>query len=160
MKKFCPIFWSLLAGSILALDYATGYLLNLAPLLFFPVALAAWFNGRICGLAFAIVVPLTHLGFHFLWASPASLSDAIANAGVKVVTFSTFAVLIDLVARQRAEIRVLKGFLPTCAWCRKIQDEEGKWSPIEMYIASHSEAKFSHGICPECAAKNFGASAK
>jgi hypothetical protein len=158
VKNFYPIIWLLLVGAILALDYATGSLLILAPLLFFPVALASWFNGRLWGLALAIGSPLALLGFHFGWASSATLAEAIANAGVKIVTFSTFAVLIDLVARQKSEIRVLKGFLPTCAWCRKIQDAEGHWSPIELYITRHTEAKFSHGICPECAKKNFAKS--
>lgn len=158
MKKLHPICWSLLAGAILAIDYATGSLLILAPLLFFPVALASWFSGRRWGLAIAIATPLALLGFHLIWKSPATAVEVVANAIVRIVTFSTFAVLIDLVARQRAEIRVLTGFLPTCAWCRKIRDEEGKWSQIETYVAEHSEAKFSHGICPECAVKHFGTS--
>jgi len=158
MKKFYPIFWLLIAGAILAFDYATGSFLILAPFLFFPVALAAWFNGRLWGLALAIASPLVRWGFHFIWTSPASLGESTANTVIQIVTFSTFAVLIDLLVRQKAEIRVLEGFLPTCAWCRKIQDEEGQWSPIEVYITRHSEAKFSHGICPECAKKNFGKS--
>lgn len=124
------------------------------------MALASWFDGRPWGLAFAIVTPLVRLGFHAMWMSPTTISEAAVNAVVQVVTFSTFAILIAIVAIQRIEIRVLKGFLRTCAWCRKIEDDEGRWSPIEMYIASHSEAKFTHGICPECAKNSFGRQAK
>jgi hypothetical protein len=51
------------------------------------------------------------------------------------------------------DIRILRGFLPICAWCKKIRDDEGYWTQIEEYIQRHSEADFSHGICPECAKK-------
>jgi PleD family two-component response regulator len=50
-------------------------------------------------------------------------------------------------------IKTLKGLIPLCAWCgRKIRDEEGNWVQMEDYITTHSEAEFSHGICPECRA--------
>jgi len=49
------------------------------------------------------------------------------------------------------EIRVLRGILPICSSCKKIRDDEGYWNQIESYISKHSEAQFSHGICPECA---------
>ena len=48
------------------------------------------------------------------------------------------------------EIRTLHGILPTCAHCKKIRDEKGTWHSIEAYISQHSEAHFSHGICPDC----------
>ncbi|MCK5228541.1 MAG: PAS domain S-box protein [Desulfobulbaceae bacterium] len=53
------------------------------------------------------------------------------------------------------EIKVLKGFLPICASCKKIRDDKGYWTQIESYIREHSEAEFSHGICPECAQKLY-----
>ena len=49
------------------------------------------------------------------------------------------------------EIRVLKGILPICANCKKIRDDQGYWRQIEQYISDHSDARFSHGICQECA---------
>ena len=52
-------------------------------------------------------------------------------------------------------IKVLKGFLPICASCKKIRDDKGYWNQIESYIREHSEAEFSHGICPECAEKLY-----
>ncbi|HEY5652952.1 MAG TPA: hypothetical protein VIR63_01110 [Pontiella sp.] len=58
-------------------------------------------------------------------------------------------------ANALEEIKILKGFLPTCASCRKIRDEQGDWKDIESYISQHSEAQFSHGICPECAKKIY-----
>jgi len=45
--------------------------------------------------------------------------------------------------------------LPICASCKKIRDDRGYWNKIEAYIEKHSEAEFSHGICPECARKLY-----
>lgn len=59
----------------------------------------------------------------------------------------------QLVARLETalqEVKRLSGLLPICAGCKRIRDREGGWHPIEVYIASHSEADFTHGICPEC----------
>ena len=52
-------------------------------------------------------------------------------------------------------IRILKGLLPICINCKKIRDDQGYWNKIERYIAEHSEAEFTHGICPECARKLY-----
>ncbi|MEM7584516.1 MAG: two-component regulator propeller domain-containing protein [Acidobacteriota bacterium] len=49
-----------------------------------------------------------------------------------------------------SQIKILKGLLPICASCKKIRDDDGYWSELEVFIDSHSEAKFSHGICPDC----------
>ena len=49
------------------------------------------------------------------------------------------------------QVKTLSGMLPICASCKKIRDDRGYWNKIEAYIAKHSDAEFSHGICPECA---------
>ncbi|MCK5098416.1 MAG: hypothetical protein KAR45_09960, partial [Desulfobacteraceae bacterium] len=54
------------------------------------------------------------------------------------------------------EIKTLKGIIPICASCKKIRDDKGYWNQVEKYIQQHSEAKFSHGICPECSDKLYG----
>jgi DNA-binding response OmpR family regulator len=54
------------------------------------------------------------------------------------------------------EIRALRGFLPICAGCKKIRDDKGYWTQIEAYISEHSEAEFSHSICPECMVRLYG----
>ncbi len=54
-----------------------------------------------------------------------------------------------------ANMGVLRGLLPICAWCRKVRDDEGYWGELEHYIQEHTDADFSHGICPECLAKHF-----
>ena len=52
-------------------------------------------------------------------------------------------------------IRTLQGILPICSFCKKIRDDQGYWSQVEAYLGRHSEARFSHGICPECYKKNY-----
>lgn len=49
------------------------------------------------------------------------------------------------------QIKTLHGLLPICANCKKVRDDSGYWKQIESYIHEHSDAKFSHGICPDCA---------
>lgn len=59
---------------------------------------------------------------------------------------------------QRAwgELKVLQGILPICANCRKIRTDAGEWSQLEVYVQGHSEAQFSHGICPDCERRLYG----
>ena len=63
--------------------------------------------------------------------------------------------LIEQLELALAEVKKLSGFLPICASCKKIRDDQGYWQQIEAYISEHSEAEFSHGICPECAKKAY-----
>lgn len=53
------------------------------------------------------------------------------------------------------EIKTLRGLLPICSYCKKIRDDKGYWNQIEAYIHKHSDAEFSHSICPECAKKYY-----
>ncbi len=53
------------------------------------------------------------------------------------------------------EIKTLRGIIPICANCKKIRDDNDSWQRIEQYISEHSEAQFSHGICPDCAKKLY-----
>jgi len=54
-----------------------------------------------------------------------------------------------------SQVKTLSGLLPICASCKKICDDKGYWKKIETYIRDHSEAKFSHSICPDCAKKLY-----
>ncbi|MBI4445759.1 MAG: response regulator [Acidobacteria bacterium] len=53
------------------------------------------------------------------------------------------------------EIKTLRGLIPICAWCKKIRNDTGYWEHLETYLRTHTEAEFSHGLCPECYEKNF-----
>lgn len=58
--------------------------------------------------------------------------------------------LIQQLQEALASVKKLSGLLPMCASCRKIRDNDGSWHELEYYIRKHTEADFSHGICPEC----------
>ncbi len=64
--------------------------------------------------------------------------------------------LITKLNRALENIKTLKGLLPICAKCKKIRDDKGYWTQIEGYIERHSEALFSHGLCPECLDNIYG----
>jgi sigma-B regulation protein RsbU (phosphoserine phosphatase) len=52
-------------------------------------------------------------------------------------------------------IKVLQGILPICSLCKQIRDAKGDWQPVEVYVKKHSDADFSHGICPACLDKHY-----
>ena len=68
--------------------------------------------------------------------------------------------LISELQEALAEIKTLKGFIPICASCKKIRDDEGYWSQLEAYLSKHTDAVFSHGFCPECAERYKAEAAK
>jgi hypothetical protein len=64
--------------------------------------------------------------------------------------------LAEKVAELRVtllEVRELEGILPVCAYCKRIRDDGDRWRQLEEYVSAHTEAEFSHGICPECREK-------
>jgi PAS domain S-box-containing protein len=93
--------------------------------------------------------------------------EAVVSAGRRECR----AAVLDVTDRHRAEaeqerlvqelqsalarVKLLSGLLPICANCKSIRNDEGYWKQLESYISSHSEATFSHGICPECLNKLY-----
>lgn len=95
---------------------------------------------------------------------------SLATWGIENETFYT-SIVRDISARKRleqekeesilkladalAKVKTLSGLLPICSYCKKIRDDQGYYHQIESYIRDHSEANFSHGICPKCAKEHF-----
>jgi sigma-B regulation protein RsbU (phosphoserine phosphatase) len=77
--------------------------------------------------------------------------EARVNVGIEVVQLQT-----ELKCRVReledalASVKQLQGMLPICSYCKKIRDDGNCWEQLEGYISRHSDARFSHGICPDC----------
>ncbi len=63
--------------------------------------------------------------------------------------------IINQLQHALGEVKILKGFIPICASCKKIRNDAGYWQDVEVYMQKHSEAEFSHGICPECVSKLY-----
>ena len=63
--------------------------------------------------------------------------------------------LISELQKALKEVKTLSGLIPICSSCKKIRDDKGFWNQLELYIREHSEAEFSHGICPDCVEKLY-----
>ncbi len=63
--------------------------------------------------------------------------------------------LIEKLQEALSEVKTLSGLLPICSACKKVRDDRGYWTQIEAYIRKHSDAEFTHGICPECKKKLY-----
>ena len=109
---------------------------------------------RPIGIAAALL-----LGALFFWQQRKNLrrSLTIGNLNTELVQ-TTRELTIEKENLQKAleEIKTLKGIIPICANCKKIRDDKGYWNQLETYLESHSDALFSHGICPECKNKLYG----
>jgi hypothetical protein len=147
-------------------DVITGYEISFSIFYLAPICFVTWFAGKRAGLVIAILSGITwfiadiqaghsytHLGFP-VW-------NAMVRLGffaLAVILLHRLHVVIEAQAqtireleKARDEIRILSGFLPICSRCKKIRNDQGYWEQIESYIRDHSEAEFTHSICPECA---------
>lgn len=158
-RKYLPAYWLALVFIFLGLDFISGPMIRFPILYIIPVGLASWYSGRGWGLALAVAMPLFRFYFKVMWDMPMTIYESAVNFTVRVSVLVFFAFLVDRVAVYKRElekeVQMLKGILPICSFCKKIRDQEGKWEPLEHYISDRSEAKFSHGMCPECAKKNY-----
>jgi PAS domain S-box-containing protein len=64
--------------------------------------------------------------------------------------------MINELTEALASVKTLRGLIPICASCKKIRDDKGYWSQVEVYVRDRSEAEFTHGICPDCMKKVYG----
>jgi len=64
--------------------------------------------------------------------------------------------MINELKEALANVKTLRGLIPICASCKKIRDDKGYWSQVEVYVRDRSEAEFTHGICPDCMKKVYG----
>ena len=103
-----------------------------------------------------IMVPIVAQHFILLAQLPWKFEDLLINifsvGGISILAIFVHQFIFNLVKENKS----LKGLLPICANCKKIRDDTGYWNQIESYIQEHSEAAFSHSICPECSENMYG----
>ena len=76
------------------------------------------------------------------------------QVGVRVVNLqTTLAERVREVEEALSRVKQLQGLLPICSYCKKIRDDQNYWHQVESYVGQHTDARFSHGICPECTEK-------
>jgi hypothetical protein len=156
------------------IDARTSDELGFSAFYLLPIALATWFDGRRWGFLTACLALAAWLGAdrvsghaysHPFYAFWAVLDHAItfflfAGAfGWLVTMLRRFQQTCEDLSVALYQVKELKGLLPICAWCKNVRDDEGYWESIETYIASHTRASFSHGICPSCRDRYFPVSA-
>lgn len=71
------------------------------------------------------------------------------------ITVLVIIIIALLIKAYQKKIDTLRGIVPICSYCKQIRDDKGYWNQVEEYVSKHTEAEFSHGICPECIKKHF-----
>lgn len=150
------------------IDWLTGYKLNFFVFYFIPLAITSWFLGLELSIMAAILCT-------FVWYFADRLSGHNYSSSFYIlwntlIRLSSFLIIcwsidtINLLLRSEkskaeklqqalSEIKRLESFLSICCVCKKIRKEDGSWQQMESYISDHSDTRFSHGYCPECAQK-------
>jgi len=156
----------LLTIVVLVIDHLTGSLFHFPLTFFLPIGLSTWWYGRRLGAIVTGILMLAYLGYRPSppWGEWWGLIDHLGNGMVMMMVFLLFVYLLDqlVVAHtalaqcallhpvNTATHKLLRGFLPICSFCKRIRNEENIWEQIEEYITRHSDAEFSHSICPDC----------
>ena len=102
------------------------------------------------------IIPFLFTGFKYIQENISYCIGVGLDISDRVKTENEKENIIKKLKETISEVKVLSGLLPICASCKKIRDDKGYWNQIESYIHKHSEVKFSHGICPDCAKKIYG----
>lgn len=161
MRLERPWTWVALSLIFVTLDYLSGPLIQFPITFIFPVGLAAWHGRTHWALALAVILPFSRFVAGFVWVSPLAEFVILINMVIRILILSSFGLLINKVSTQakalRKRVKILEGILPICAFCKKIRDDkDNSWHQIESFITDRSEARFSHGFCPECGKKYYG----
>ena len=153
-----------LALAVLFVDWLTPSAVAEGMLYSFIVLLSIRARAGRLTVAFAALSSV-FIGIGFVVSPPgADLGISVTNRCLAIaLAWMTAGVLLrrlhveqerDLALRRgeeaRAHIQFLHGLLPICAWCKKIRAADGSWVKLESYISQHSDASFTHSICPEC----------
>jgi hypothetical protein len=161
-------FWLSCASlvAIMASDYFTGVEVNFTLFYLVPVFFVTWSIDRRSGIFASLWCALGWGFVDYLGRPEFRVGPALWNAWIQFGLFVTFSFVLTwiksaLLEQNKlntelqaalAEVQSLSGLLPMCAWCRKIREEDGEWVSLETYVADHSGADFTHGICPTCKA--------
>ncbi len=155
----------MIVGSI---DFLTGHDIGIALFYLAPIGYVTWFHSRRAGYLMSVVGIMTiflsdSLAGKIYRDLPTEVWNSLVHLGFFIVTTILLSRLrSDLDERTKIiaqlkkaldEIKTLSGLLPICAWCKKVRDDKGYWKQVEHYIAEHTEAEFTHGICPDCLKK-------
>jgi hypothetical protein len=169
LLKGTALFLSLgLWGTIVWLELHTDIGLRMGPLYVLPAGLMGWYQARKTGALAAILLVTSWQVIDIRQAGAAvSVVEHLFNLVVRFISLVSVSlgaswarsalerekVLSRELHAALERVQVLEGLLPICAWCKKVRNDQGTWEQIEAYVSEHSNATWTHGICPECKAK-------
>ncbi len=152
-------------------DHITGYEISVSFFYLLPLLLAVWFIGRGAGIIMSVLcvstiaVSNSLAGEQYYRNMNAMLWNlALIECFFLVVVFLSSQIKSDMREREElieklqnalASVKTLTGLLPMCASCKKIRDDQGYWTQVDRYISEHTDADFTHGLCPECVKKLY-----
>jgi hypothetical protein len=143
IARYYIIAWSVLLFSIIIFNFRNLGVLPSTPLIHFSVYI---------GTAIEVIFLSLALGDRITVLKNDNLRAQIkAFEAEKALT----KVLEKEVEERTSQVRTMSGLLPICASCKKIRDDQGYWQQVEKYVGEHSEAVFSHSICPDCIEKLY-----
>jgi hypothetical protein len=169
-----PWQWLIVSAALLLVityvDYKTGYELQFFLFYFLPISIAALRMKRISAYSIAVASAFCWLAADIFSRHPYSNEwFRFWNSLIRLAAFSIVAELLiraqymaniqrrlnEDLSHALEQVKLLQGLLPVCCSCKKIRNKEEEWEQMESYIQRHSEADFTHGICPECAEKLY-----
>jgi K+-sensing histidine kinase KdpD len=165
MRKAAVVVVAVVLATLLTFPIAAR-MFNSRDLLFVAaVILVSRFEGSIAGICTAV---LSVLAFNWYFDMTPGNFDITFGNGVRMLVFISLSAMVALLDRQRRtamdslvranqklhtaleEIKTLRGILLICSYCKKIETNPETWVDLENYVRKHSDAEFSHGVCPNC----------
>ena len=141
-------------------DFLATQILLFPVLFLIPVLLMAWNCGLRTALILGATLCVVRISAQYAWGIPYPLHFAVLNGLTRIGILFLLTWLVAKLSQQtqalRARVRTLEGILPTCSFCKNIRDEEGHWHQMEAYVAKRTEARFTHGVCPQCTDHHYG----
>lgn len=170
LRKLTLVAVSVLIATLLTFPLVSRAIHSRDLLFIAAVILISRYEGAISGICVAL---LSVVAFDWYFDQTPHVFDVTVGNALRIVVFVAVSLMITLLdgERRRAierlltmngelqraldEVKTLRGILPICAYCKKVRTEPEMWVPLENYIRKHSEAEFSHGVCPDCLRKHF-----
>lgn len=155
---------------IAVIDHITVYDFGFYVLYYIPLIFFSWYSTKIGAVIvsaitiYALFIANFHTGYQYTLTFSNIWNMTLLLASFLLVSLGAQHVAHLLKAERELsaklknainEIKQLSGLLPICASCKKIRNDKGYWEQIEAYIGKHSEATFTHGICPECMQEKY-----
>ncbi|MBN2790154.1 MAG: hypothetical protein JXR69_08185 [Candidatus Delongbacteria bacterium] len=152
------------------LDYATGPQFGFFVFYYLPILFAGWYMGRNYAILFSLLATLIWFYADSI-AAQSYYSEFFRywNSFIRLLSFSLVGILFSnfrinfdkekemnlKLTKALNEVKQLSGLMHICASCKNIRNDKGYWEQIEDYLKDHSDASFSHSICPSCMEKLY-----